>query len=211
MEKIDHISNKIKTPDAFSNLKHWQVNRRAFLRSTMIAGAASQIALFTSCSAQLEEANEFLTAEQSTILKSVLLIILPDDGNGPSADDLNSFGYIMWVLSDGYRQQKENEFIIEGLDWANDTAQEIYGENYFDLSEKEQQKLVKLFTEMDYGENWMNVMVSLSIESLISDPIYGGNKDELGWKWLNHVPGNPRASEKTRYDVIMQKFKPLSS
>lgn len=211
MSKINHIDKKIKTPDAFNNLSKWEVNRRAFLRSTMIAGAASQIALFTSCSAQLEEANEYLTAEQSTILKSVLMAILPNDGNGPSADDLNSFGYIMWVLSDVYRQTEENEFILEGLDWANDTAQDIYGENYFDLEEKEQHKLVELFTQMDYGEDWMNVMVSLSIESLISDPIYGGNKDEQGWKWLNHVPGNPRASEETRYDVIMQKFKPHSS
>lgn len=211
MKKSNHINQKTKKSDALAKLSSWEVNRRAFLRSTMVAGAASQIALFTSCSAQLEEANDYLTAEQSTILKSVLMAILPDDGNGPSANDLNSFGYIMWVFSDGYRQAEENETILEGLDWANETALDIYGENYYDLSEEEQHKLVELFTQMDYGEDWMKLMVSLSLESLISDPIYGGNKDEQGWKWLNHVPGNPRPTEETRYDNIMQKFKPLSS
>lgn len=205
------VKKNIRIPDTFQNLEKWEVNRRSFLRSAMIAGAASQIAWFTSCSAQLEEANEYLTAEQSTILKSILMAIFPDDGNGPSADDLNSFGYVLWVIGDNYNKAEDREYIISGLDWANDTAQEIYFEKYIDLSEKEKKSLIKKFTQLNWGKNWMSMMVTLVLESLVLDPIYGGNKDEQGWKWLEHVSGNPRPTEGTRFEAFIDKYKPTVS
>ena len=116
---------EITIPDTFANIEHWETNRRSFLRAALIAGAASQIAWFTSCSAELEAANEYLTAEQSTILKSIQNIIWPDDGNGPSIDDLNTFGYTMWVFGNNYNKHEDREYLIEGLNWANETAEEI--------------------------------------------------------------------------------------
>lgn len=196
------------TPSVFDNISQWETNRRKFLRATLIAGAASQIAWFTSCSKQLEEANEYLTAEQSTLLKAVLLHIFPDDGNGPSADDLNTFGYILWVLSDQYLPQDEKDFIIEGLDWSNEQAKELYAESFIDLESNQQESLLQLFVDHKYGKKWMNVMVSLTLESLLLDPIYGGNVNEAGWSWLEHVPGVPRPTEQTTFNAIMAKHKP---
>jgi len=34
-------------------------------------------------------------------------------------------------------------------------------------------------------------MMSYLIEALLSDPVYGGNKDQKGWLWLEHIPGFP--------------------
>lgn len=201
-----NIANK--TPELFQNIEKWELNRRSFLHSALVAGAASQIAFFTSCSTQLEEANEHLTAEQSTILKAVIMGIFPDDGNGPSADDLNTFGYIMWVLSDNYKKQEDRDYIIEGLDWANKQAKELYFEDFVNLSADQQNALIKLFTEHSWGKSWMSVMVTFVMESALLDPIYGGNKDEAGWKWLDHKPGMPRPDEGTRLESFIETYKP---
>lgn len=200
-------SNK-KTPEIFQDIQKWEINRRSFLRSAIVAGAASQITWFTSCSAQLEAANDYLTAEQSTILKAIVMGIFPDDGNGPSADDLNSFGYILWVLADNYKKQEEKEYIIEGLDWANESAKELYFESFVDLSGKQQTALIKEFTEHSWGKSWMSVMVTLVMESALLDPIYGGNTDEAGWNWLDHKAGQPRPSEGTRLESFIETYKP---
>jgi gluconate 2-dehydrogenase gamma chain len=198
-------------PDTFANLDKWETNRRSFLRAALVAGAASQLAWFTSCSKQLEEANDYLTAEQSTVLKSILLIIFPSDGNGPSADDLNTFGYVMWSLADTFKFQEDKDYIIEGLDWASEKSQELYFDKYSNLDQEQKEALVKQFVDLKWGKNWMSVMVTLTMESVLLDPLYGGNVDEQGWNWLEHKPGLPRPTEKTRLESFMENCKPFDS
>jgi len=193
-------------PDTFKNLENWETNRRTFLRGALVAGAMTQIGLFTSCSVELEEANDLLTAEQSTILTQILDLFFPNDGNGPGAKDINAFGYIMWVLHDSLnRKTEDNEYIIEGLDWANETAQEIYFKPFVELNQEEREVLVGKFTQLNWGKSWSSVMITLIFEALLLDPIYGGNTDEVGWKWLNHTPGHPRPTEENRYERIMER------
>jgi gluconate 2-dehydrogenase gamma chain len=206
MKSKQHSKNVI-IPDSFKNLDKWETNRRSFLRAAIVAGAASQIAWFTSCSTELEKSNEYLSAEQSTILKSILLIIFPNDGIGPSADDLNTFGYVMWNLSNEYNKRDENDYIIEGIDWANEKAFEIYGSKYFELNQDEKEILVAQFVELDWGKTWMSVMVTFTLESALLDPIYGGNVDEAGWLWLDHKSGMPRPNDTTRVESFLEKYK----
>ena len=203
----DTNRNRKKTiPSAFQNIENWETNRRTFLRGALIAGAFTQIASFTSCSKQLRESNDILTAVQSTILYDVLNIFFPNDGNGPSIDEINAFGYIMWVLQDTLnRKTSENHYIIEGIDWANETAEEIYFVPFVELDQKQKEALVGKFTELDWGKNWASVLITLICEAVLLDPLYGGNTDEVGWEWLNHTPGFPRPTEELRYERIMEK------
>ncbi len=205
MEESKRIRKK-SIPSAFQNIENWETNRRTFLRGALIAGALTQITVFTSCSKQLREANDILTAEQSTILYDVLNIFFPDDGNGPSIEDINAFGYIMWVLQDTLnRKTSENEYIIEGIDWANETAEEIYFMPFVELDQEQKEALVGKFTELNWGKNWSSVLITLICEAVVLDPIYGGNTNEVGWEWLNHTPGFPRPTQELRYERIMEK------
>ena len=36
-------------------------------------------------------------------------------------------------------------------------------------------------------------------EALLSDPVYGGNPEGIGWRWLGHRPGFPRPNQRNRY------------
>ncbi|UKN03071.1 gluconate 2-dehydrogenase subunit 3 family protein [Paracrocinitomix mangrovi] len=207
MSKNKQIYKNVAIPDTFKDLDKWESNRRSFLRAALVAGAATQLAWFTSCSKVLEDSNEYLSAEESTILKSILNTIWPDDGNGPGIDELNTFGYVLWVFSDQYTEQSDKDYLIEGLNWADEQALHIYEQHFYDLSSDQQEILIYQFLEMDWGKNWMYVMQTYVLESLILDPIYGGNKDESGWKWLDHVTGLPRPTEETRMESIIAKYK----
>ena len=194
-------------PDTFQNLELWQTKRRTFLKAALVGGALTQIAFLQSCNTtELEEGNDVLNAEQATILKSILNILFPDDGNGPSLDAINGYGYVMWVLHDTLnRKPEDNEYIIEGLDWADETAQELYFTKYIELEQKQKEALVDHFTKLKWGKSWCSAMVILIMEALLLDPLYGGNKDEARWNWLNHTPGIPRPTEALRYERIMER------
>jgi len=197
---------KKSIPNRYLDLEQWQTDRRKFLRGALLAGAMTQIGLFTSCSTKLKEGNDLLTAEQATILNDVLNIFFPNDGNGPDAEDINAFGYVMWVLHDTLnRKIEDNAYILVGLNWADETAQEIYFSPFVELSQEQKEALVGKFTELDWGKNWSSMIITLILEALVLDPIYGGNKNEAGWNWLNHTPGFPRPTEENRYERIMEK------
>ena len=116
----------------------------------------------------LKEGNDLLSAEHATILNDILAVFFPNDGNGPSYVDINTFGYIMWVLHDSLdRKTEDNSYIIEGLDWANETAQEIYFKPFVELDEKEKEALIGKFTVLDWGENWSSMLITLILEALV--------------------------------------------
>lgn len=203
---FERIRKEVSIPDSFQNLDKWSLKRRQFLRAAAVSGALSQISLLEACTNDTEEGNEILTSKQVGILKNILLILFPNDGNGPGAEEINAYEYIMWVLRDTLnRKPEDNEYIIEGIDWANESANEIYGSDYLNLNQEDQETLVELFTKMDWGKNWCSAVIVLILESLLLDPIYGGNPDEIGWKWLNHTAGVPRPTEANRYERIMER------
>jgi len=194
-----------KLPPELQDIELWQTNRRTFLKAAILTGALSQLSFLQSCSDdEIEKGNDLLTGEQVTILKSVLLILFPNDGNGPSADDLHTYEYIMWVLKDPGANQENNKYVLDGIDWTNEAAEKLFGEKYIALKKTEQAKLISKFLDVDYGHDWCSILITLILESLLLDPIYGGNPDGVGWKWLNHSQGFPQPTEELRYDNLLQ-------
>jgi gluconate 2-dehydrogenase gamma chain len=43
-----------------------------------------------------------------------------------------------------------------------------------------------------WGRAWLSLLLYYIFEALLSDPVYGGNPGEIGWRWLEHQPGFPR-------------------
>lgn len=205
MKSIEQNSDHKVLPD-YDDLFQWQTNRRTLLKAAVISGALSQFSFLQSCETENEitVGNEFMNEKQMSVLKSVLNILFPDDGNGPSIQSLNTINYILWVLRDSGASQKNKNYLIEGVDWADETALEKSGRNYLDLDQSERERAIKYYTETAYGKEWCSIMLTLILESLVLDPIYGGNSNEAGWKWLEITPGFPRADEKTRYENVLE-------
>jgi gluconate 2-dehydrogenase gamma chain len=52
------------------------------------------------------------------------------------------------------------------------------------------------------GKQWISTILRYILEALLTDPIYGGNPNAIGWKWLDHQPGFPRPPANKRYYLL---------
>jgi gluconate 2-dehydrogenase gamma chain len=193
-------------PSGIDTLAHWQTNRRQVIKAAVLAGTLSQLSFLQACAAnQLpEEGNDLLNANQATILKSVMEILFPNDGNGPGIEELHAFEYVMWVLHDTGANEKYRHTLVEGITWADEQSLALYQKKYVDLDQPEREKAVAEFEQNTYGNEWLSILLTYILEALLLDPIYGGNPDGIGWKWLHHTPGYPQASEELRYENILE-------
>lgn len=64
---------------------------------------------------------------------------------------------------------------------------------FLTLNKKEKNELIfSVIKENDYAKSWVSKIAYYGIEALFSDPIYGGNFEQIGWKSINHNIGYPR-------------------
>jgi len=68
------------------------------------------------------------------------------------------------------------------------------------MTHREKEMTLRAYEETNYGSSWLSRMMTLTMEGLFSDPIYGSNIKEAGWKSLSSYGGFPRP--KTRYIEI---------
>ena len=182
------------------------LNRRAFLKTTT---AVSLLAGLTACKPdnskvtnELPEVttespkqadNDFFTAHQKTTVAQVQMHLFPDDGNGPSAKDLNALAYLAWAMSDPQNiDDGDPEFILKGIGWLDGLSQDTKGDKFIQLTHAQQDQILKQIAQSQAGENWLSTLIYYLTEALTLDPIYGGNPDTIGWQWLEHQAGFPR-------------------
>ena len=195
--------NNRNIPRTVKDALNWQASRRNFIKNSLAIGALTQMSVLQSC-INNEYDTSVLNKKQMAIAISVQNILFPKDENGPGAIDFNADKYLLWVLLDKRIPKDENQYIINGLKWVDETAQEEMSERFLKLSKKEQVQLIHTVSKMGWGESWLSVMLTFIFEAMISDPIYGFNKDEIGRKWLGHVAGFPRPTKENRYDEIFE-------
>ena len=55
--------------------------------------------------------------------------------------------------------------------------------------------LTELFDDIknnDYAKSWVSKLTYYGIEAMFSDPLYGGNTNQITWSSTNHSIGYPR-------------------
>lgn len=200
--KEKSIINSVREPFYFANSK---LTRKQFIRGLIVAGLFTQIPI-SSCS---NKENSFvedgkLNNEKLRLLTSIQEILFPKTKNSPSASDVNADKYLLWILSDENKSTKDKKYIIDGLSWVNQTSIENYDKDYLNLDSNQQNNLVKIISDESWGRDWLSIIITYIIEAVLADPLYEGNIDELGWKWLNHNPGNPRPRKEILYGNIKE-------
>lgn len=191
------------------------LERRQFLHSACKAttGLAliPSIALFSACNEKTEMQPEpnltqnLLQTEPWPTFATVQLVLFPEDGNGPSAADLNSAAYLHFVLTADDTDPEQRDFILKGIDWLNQLANTEFKLNFISVSPEQQQQLIQTISTSQSGERWLSYLLLYIFESLLSDPIYGGNPSGIGWQWLQHQPGFPRPRPGTTYPELQKR------
>ena len=192
------------------------LNRRAFLRQSSVAVLFATIAACKpsidntsshpapSSTSKLEnnQLNELfqLNSHQKNTIQSIQIKLFPDDGDGPSANDINALEYLQWTLTDPDNSADgDGEFVVQGVGWLDSLAEQTQGDQFVNLTSEQQDKVLTQISQSSAGENWLSILIYYLMEALLFDPIYGGNTNQVGWNWLNHQPGFPRPNEQTKY------------
>jgi gluconate 2-dehydrogenase gamma chain len=177
------------------------MKRAQFIKLSLWGGISLQIPLFFSCE---NEPYLPLTKNQAEILKKILLILFPVDNYGPSANDFSAFEFIVQILNDAFYDPEQKNFLLKGFDSLENDCLSKINKNFLECTDIERDNLIKVLSKENNSiKNWLSFLISLIIEALLSDPIYGGNTNAMAYLWLEHKPGLPPANNLLKYPEIL--------
>jgi gluconate 2-dehydrogenase gamma chain len=167
------------------------ITRRQFL---LAAAGSSLAALFplSSDAAAEHRAKPAATPDPWPVIDAVQQHLFPTEAEAPGAREINALGYLQFVITDNTLDTEDREFISKGVVWLEDMTFQMHKTSFINLDEKDREKVLRRIASSEAGENWISTLLLYIVEALLTDPVYGGNTKQLGWKWLQHVPGYPR-------------------
>jgi len=126
------------------------------------------------------------------IIQHVQEHLFPLDSKIPSAKLMRATAFLFETIKHKSFDKDIRAFVIEGA-----KELQIREKNFISMTVQEKEKALRAYEETNYGSNWLSRMMTLTMEGMFSDPIYGSNVNEAGWKALNTFGGQPRP--RTRY------------
>ena len=125
------------------------------------------------------------------VIESVQNILFPKTEQMPSAKDINALFYLVSNSSSEYFDANDLDLLVKG---ASVFDQKFPYFSHQDTESKN--KTLEIASKNEYLETWLSRLIYYTIEAMFSDPIYGGNTNELGWTSTLHTTGNPRPVKK---------------
>jgi len=126
------------------------------------------------------------------VIQAVQETFFPKGLNAPSALEFGATQYLLNVSSHSSFVKSDLKFLLYGADLFINSEN-----NFLTMNIKERDKALRDFVNSSSkAENWASLLLFYTLEALLSDPIYGGNRNELGWKWLKHNTGQPQPKVK---------------
>ena len=166
------------------------INRRDFFQYSGIVGAAVLVGV----AARQYALHNNVSSSTLKIFQAVIDHLF-GDSDGFVTSQLNVMGYFKALLADRRIDIEERDFLIKATQWLNDSAHDEFNKDFVELDENERQTVLKNISMLRWGDNWLYKVMGYYFEVVFSDPIYGGNIEGRGWKWLDFHPGFPRPNE----------------
>lgn len=89
---------------------------------------------------------------------------------------------------------KRNEIFTQGLRKIESVAQDKFNTKFIESTAEQQDEILTMFEENQVTMNgvssqaFFHLLLASTLEGAYADPVYGGNKDMLGWK-MKEYPG----------------------
>jgi len=183
------------------------ITRRELLRRFSLMGglALSYPAALLAENRQMSPVKEvWEESEQWQSLKAVQEILFPADEETPGAADINAHQYLYRTIENPLADGDEKEMIYDGVGWLNDLSQQRHKVAFIELTANTQDLLLKKIAQSKAGRRWISKLLTFLLEALLSDPVYGGNPNGIGWQWLEHQPGYPSPTVDKTWDKLLQ-------
>ncbi len=141
-----------------------------------------------------------LSEKQKKTLSAVQQHLFPKGIESPGALDINALEYLQFVISFSDFNTESRDFIVRGIQYLHEASIERFGLAFDLLNFSQKEPLLRYLADQTrWGKNWLSLLLTYIIEALLSDPVYGGNPDGIGWQWLEHQPGFPRPPANKTY------------
>ncbi len=121
--------------------------------------------------------------------------LFPSEPYAPGAREIHALSYLQWIVADPQGDPTEQRFILKGADWLEDLSRQRHKASFIDLDPIRREQVLREVADTDKGDNWLSTVLLYLCEALLTDPVYGGNPDGIGWTWLQHQPGFPRPTK----------------
>ena len=182
------------------------MDRRHFLKITSAGAAATAVTTATMplfAAPKQRSADAGLSDKQWQTLDAVLDHLFPSEAEAPGAKDVNALHWLQTVLLDDETDEVHKQFLRAGVVQVDETATELYQKSFAALQPDQREAVLRnMEKSKQQGRAWLQEMIRYIFEALLSDPVYGGNPQAVGWKWLQHTPGFPRPPKEKRYFLL---------
>lgn len=174
------------------------------------------------------EAAMFFNQEQLQITEAAVERIFPKDESGPGAAELGVAFYIDHQLAGqfgsnvreyrmgpfgkaeatqgDYQSIERHELFTMGLQALDDESGKKHQKKFTEITDEEKDTILTSMQKGDIavvtgsmGRSFFNLLRNMTMEGVYCDPVYGGNKNMMGWK-MRQYPGNQMS-----YTSIMEK------
>ena len=172
------------------------LGRRGFLNRVALLGAlaacypAALLAQRRAATAK-PQAADWLAEDPWRTLAAVQEHLFPASVDAPGAADIGASVYLHNALENPAADGDDREFIFKGVGWLNDLIREQGRRPFVELDEAERESVLRAIEQSRAGRNWLSLLLTYLLEALLADPVYGGNRQRIGWQWLEHQPGFP--------------------
>lgn len=152
--------------------------------------------------AELKNPLQGFTETDWTTIATVQNHLFPSETDSPGAIEINALSYLHQFLSNPDTDVHVVEFILSGTRALQKLSIDQQHKTFADLSIEQRETLLRDYEKHSAGKRWLITMLNYILEALLTDPVYGGNPDGIGWKWLQHRAGEPRPPAHKRYWLL---------
>lgn len=175
----------------------YAVSRRTFLnRLTALGGLmavypASALAALREQTGTAPTVDSWAAADPWKTISAVQQHLFPASDDAPGAAEIGALRYLHNAIENPDADAEDQVFIFNGVGWLNDLTQEKYRRPFAALDEQQREMVLRQIEQSQAGRNWLSLLLTYMLEALLADPVYGGNPQGIGWRWLEHQPGYP--------------------
>jgi gluconate 2-dehydrogenase gamma chain len=132
-------------------------------------------------------------------------ILFPAGEDIPGAADIGASIYLHKAIENPNADGEDKDFIFRGVGWLNDLTQERHQKTFLQLTLPQQEKIIDVIVQSRAGRNWVSLLLTYILEALLAAPVYGGNRNGIGWQWLDYQPGFPMPPTDKTWDRLLQR------
>ncbi len=129
-----------------------------------------------------------ISKEKLVILDEIFNIIFPKTSTMPSAKEFKALNYLVQNISHKTFDDDDKVLIVDGTKDFSESFPE-----FLTLKDEEKKELIfRIIKSSSYAKSWISKLTYYGIEAMFSDPIYGGNFNQVAWKSVEHFAGIPQ-------------------